>query len=141
MKLYNFAEYEVVKDTNKSNKYYYIISSLLVIGIIIILCKFNFKTYLKLPLVKQDNDYALVVDIDTLLLLEENNTIYINQKKYNYTISHVDENYTNIDNKIYQTIYLNPINYSSKTKVINGYFLKSNKTILKMVIEFIQGGL
>lgn len=113
---------------------------LITIGICIILYKFDIEVYEKYALIQNGEDFSMMIESEQIHFFEENETLYIDNKKYNYTILEVDRNYTNINNVIYQTIYINPYNYKTDSVITNCYLLRKKQTIFEMIIEFIKGG-
>lgn len=139
MKQYNFAEYEIIKENNQDNNLFRIIGLIFIIGIILVLYKFNFSIYQESILLKNDNSYLIIADIDMVDTLSANKKIIINNKQYNYRIINVGD-YTNIDGTIYQPIYLDILNYNSKIGMIKCQFLKNKTTLINSLIKFIKGG-
>lgn len=138
---FDIEDYKLIQDKENNNWLLMVIIFLLTIGIIIILCKLKFFVYEKQTLIKDNNQYYLIVnskDIDNLI---NNKIIYINQKEYRYEITKISNDYSNIDNNIYQSIYINPYNYKTDSIITECYFLKSDKTIYELIIEFVRGGI
>ena len=112
-----------------------------IIVIFIVLCKFNFQTYEKYILIKEDDRFLFMVDSKKIPDIEANSYLYIQNERYEYQIESTSSDYSNIDGNIYQVIYINPYNYKTDAIATDCYFLKSNKTIFQMLIEFIKGGI
>lgn len=134
-------DYQLVQDKNISSWLYILVLLFITVGIIIILCKFDFQVYEKQTLIKNDNDFILIIDSTKIDKLKSTPYIYINQRKYKYDITEISQDYSNIDGNIYQTIHINPYNYKTDAIITECYFLKSKKTIYKMISEFIKGGI
>lgn len=138
-KPYNFAEYNLIQDSNENNIIYRVVIILFIIGITVIICKFKFCIYEKNFLIKDNNSYLLLVDITKINELSATKKIIINKKEYDYSIKKIDKNFQNINGTIYETVYLD-LNYRNSNNVINCLFLKKKATIIEMLIEFITGG-
>ena len=134
-------DYKLIQDKNDKIWPYMLVLLFITIGIIIILCKFNFQLYEKQTLIKNDNSYILIVDSTKIEELKSNSNIYINKKKYKYNIEKISQDYSNVNGIIYQTIHINPYNYKTEAIITDCYFLKSKKTIIEMLFEFIEGGI
>ena len=132
---------KICEDKENNNWLFTLIIFLITIGIIIILCKFNFQLYEKQTLIKNDNSYILIVDSTKIEELKSNSNIYINKKRYKYNIEKISQDYSNVNGIIYQTIHINPYNYKTEAIITDCYFLKSKKTIIEMLFEFIEGGI
>lgn len=139
MKPYNFAEYNLIYPKKKMSLYK-IVLIVFLIGIIFILCKFNFHIYMKQVLLKQDNNYVIISDSNLISFLEENNKIIINSKEYYYEIKDISNNYTNINDNIYQEVTIEIKDFNSKASITECYFLKSNETLIDTIFKFITGG-
>ena len=118
-----------------------IVIFLITIGIIIILCKFKFSIYEKQTLIKDNEQHYLIVNSKDIDYYTNNKSLFINQKEYEYEIIKINNDYSNTDNNIYQTIYISPYNYKTDAVITACYFLKSRKTIYESIIEFITGGI
>lgn len=136
--LYNFQEYKIVENTRRTSIFIKTITVLIFIVILIIICKFNYKVYVKLPILKEEDKYILSIPAEEIDLLD-NNKILIDKKEYNFTIYKTELN--NINNIIIETIYLDINMYNSELKYNNCLLLKSNETLLKTIIKFIKGGI
>jgi len=134
-------DYKLIQDKNDKIWPYMLVLLFITIGIIIILCKFNFQLYEKQTLIKNDNSYILIVDSTKIEELKSNSNIYINKKRYKYNIEKISQDYSNVNGIIYQTIHINPYNYKTEAIITDCYFLKSKKTIIEMLFEFIEGGI
>lgn len=140
MNPYSFLEYEIINSKYKRNKKYKIFIVVFLIGIILFLSKFKFQIYEKNVLFKEDNGYFMVVDATKLDFYQNHKTLLINNIKYNYAITNIDSEYSNINGTIYQTIYLSLKNYDNNSNFKYCYFLIKSETLLKMIFEFITGG-
>lgn len=136
----NFDEYKKSKDNLYVNNFLIATMIFILVITILILYKFDFKTYEEHTLIKNDNYYTMILNSNDISFIENNSTLYINRKKYSYKIKKIDADYTNINNVIYQTVHIKLHNYKTESKVSKCYFLKSKKSILKSLIEFIKGG-
>lgn len=137
---WDFDDYKAI-DEIRNKSYILPVSFILLIVGIIILYKFNFYTYEKYSLIKVEDYFSVIVSSDEINFIESNNCIYINNSKYNYRIIKVDSNYNNIDNIIYQTVYIDIDNYSTEAFISNSYILKNKGTLLNRIIKFITGGI
>ena len=137
---WDFDDYKAI-DEIRNKSYILPVSFILLIVGIIILYKFNFYTYEKYSLIKVEDYFSVIVSSDEINFIESNNCIYINNNKYNYRILKVDSNYNNIDNIIYQTVYIDIDNYSTEAFISNSYILKNKGTLLNRIIKFITGGI
>lgn len=138
---YNLQEFELVKETKLSNKFANGILIIFIIGIVLIIYKFDFKIYVKYELFKENNNFMILAESNRIINIENCKYIHINNKKYNYKIKSIDSEYINISGTLYQKTYIDIENYETKANIIDAYFLKSNNTILDTVIKFITGGL
>lgn len=138
---WTMEDYQWIQDKNKKTRLWMVVLFLITIEIFIILCKFDFHVYDKQTLIKNNEDFLLIVDSKKINELESESYIYINYKKYQFDITEISTDYTNIDGNIYQTIHINPYNYKTDSIITECYFLKSKKTIWQMIIEFIKGGI
>lgn len=137
---WDFDDYKAI-DEIRNKSYILPVSFILLIVGIIILYKFNFYTYEKYSLIKVEDYFSVIISSDEINFIESNNCIYINNNKYNYRIIKVDSNYNNIDNIIYQTVYIDIDNYSTEAFISNSYILKNKGTLLNRIIKFITGGI
>ena len=135
---YNFTEYDIIFKNNKSHKIFILLVSIFLIGIIFIICRFKFKVYEKYLLIKNNEEYVLINNIENNSLITNNKTLLIDNKEYYYKINSIDEDYTNINNMIYQTIHIS-INYN-KSNYTYAYILKENNTLLNIILKSITGG-
>ena len=133
---YNSQEYEIVEKTRRISLFIKIITVLTFIILVILLCKFNFKTYSKYPLIKENDYYTLYIPVDRIDIL--NKEIYIDKKKYSYIIE--NQELININNIIYEKVNIKINNYNSNLNYINSLFLEDNETIINMLIKFTKGG-
>lgn len=138
---WTIQDYQLVIQESRLSRLPIIFILLFVIGILIVCYKFNFQTYEKYNLIKDNRGYLLIVDSLKIPELEKNSDIYIQNKRYKYKITEVDSDYSNINGNIYQTIHIDPYNYKTEAILSECFLLKENKTIFQMIIEFIQGGI
>lgn len=136
---WNFDDYQVTREIKDSYKILPSLLFILIIGIIIILYKFQFFIYWHQSLIKVDDYYSLLVDSNRVNYLEQNTDIYIKQKKYSYEIKKIDSEYTSINGTIYQTVYLDLPNYQTDAVITECQFLFSKKTIIENIMEFMKG--
>lgn len=134
-------DYQLVEDKKIRTWLCILVLLFITIGIVIILCKLDFQVYEKQTLIKNDDNFILIIDSTKITEFESTPYIYINQRKYKYEIKEIAQDYSNIDGNIYQTIYINPYNYKTDAIITECYFLKSKKTIYEMICEFIKGGI
>lgn len=140
---WTITDYRLVQDKNKNKNNWLCILVLLflTVGIITILCKLDIQVYEKQTLIKNDNDFILIIDSTKIDEFKSTPYIYINQRKYKYDIKEISQDYSNLNGNIYQTIHINPYNYKTDAIITECYFLKSKKTIYEMISEFIKGGI
>lgn len=136
---FDLTDYQLIKDKKESNIYLKIVLFLIITGILIIIYKFEFKVYDKKVLIKNEENYILLINSKQINDYKNKKYIYINQKKYAYDIIKVDDNYTNINDNIYQNLYLNLYNYKTDALVTECYFLVKKSTIYNELIKFIKG--
>lgn len=136
---FDIDDYKMCLDIKENSKLLPIIILLLVIGIVFILYKFNIKVFEQYTLIKENDNYLLIVDSSKVSYLEKEEMIYIDGKEYIFDLEEISEDYTVIDNIIFQTITLEIFDYSSKAKTTTCHFLKSNQTIFQRIIEFMKG--
>lgn len=137
---FSFEDYKIIGEI-KNKRHILLISLFLLIVGIIILCKFKFYIYDKYPLIKTDNCFSIIVSSEKINYLKTNNSIYIDNIKYYYEVLKVDTDYNNINNVVYQTIYINIVGYDSDAVISNSYILKEEGTILNKIIKFMTGGI
>lgn len=138
---WTIQEYQIMEQKNKVSIFPVIWILVFVIGISIICYKFNFKIYEKYNLIKDGDEYLLVVNSLKIHELEESSELYIHNQKYKYKILKVSSDYSSINDSIYQTVHIYPYNYKTEAIVSECFLLKENKNIFQMIIEFIQGGI
>lgn len=136
---WTLEDYRVVKEENKVPNGYLYFLILMIIGIIMIIGKIDFELYEKYSFIKENNDFILLINSSQIKDLEENEWVYIGRKKYRYQIKSVDDNYSNINNEIFETVHVNLNNYKTNAVLTDGYLLKSKKNLYQMVIDFIKG--
>lgn len=140
---FTIDDYKLIKEIDKIHFswFYIVVLFLLIVGIVLILFNYDFHVYEKQTLIKNDNDFLMIVDSKKIQEIESQAYIYINYKKYKYTIKQIDLDYSNVDGGIYQTIHINPYNYNTNSIITECYFLKSKSSIIEMIIKFIEGGI
>lgn len=134
---YSSQEYEIVENTKRISNFIKIITVLILIIEIVIIYKFNYKVYIKSILLKYEDYYTLSIPIDEIDLLNSKE-IYINNLKYNYEIYKSEIN--NLNNILYETVYIKIKEYDSNLDYTNCFILKSNKSIFDFIVKFIEGG-
>lgn len=137
---WELEDYEIIKDLKNEHKILPVVSILLIVLIIIVICKFKLYIYENQSLLKEEDNYLLILPSKKVPFYESNHDIYINQKKYNYEIINIDSNYTNIDNNIYQNVYIKVNGYKTDSIITECSFLKDDKTLFQKIVEFITGG-
>lgn len=137
---WELEDYEIIKDLKNEHKILPVVSILLIVLIIIVICKFKLYIYENQSLLKEEDNYLLILPSKKVPFYESNHDIYINQKKYNYEIVNIDSNYTNIDNNIYQNVYIKVNGYKTDSIITECSFLKDDKTLFQKIVEFITGG-
>lgn len=138
---FDLKDYALIQDKENNNWLFMIIIFLITIGIFIILYKFEFSIYEKHTLIKNNNQFFIMINSNKIADFQKEKDIYINKKKYQFEITSINQDYTNVDGNIYQTIYINPYNYKTDAIITECYFLKSKQTIYELIIEFIKGGI
>ena len=136
---FDLKDYELIQDS-KQNHWLFIVVIFLIIGIFILLYKFEFLVYEKQNLIKDNNQFIMIVNSKEINKFEDLNYIYINNKKYKYEITSISKDYSNINDIIYQTIYINPYNYKTDAIITECYILKKKETIYELIFKFIKGG-
>lgn len=136
----DFNEYEKFKDNSYKNRLLIVVIIFVLVVTVLILYKFDFKIYKENTLIKEENSYTMILNSNDISFIENTSNLYINRKKYSYKIIKIDADYTNINNIIYQKVHIKVHNYKTEAIVSECYFLKSKKSILKSLIEFIRGG-
>lgn len=138
---FTLEDYRIIKGkTIKLGKHITVLI-LIIIGLLIICSKVNFKVYEKYSLIKDNDNFIMVVSSNKLKELEDNNTIYINSKEYKYEIVSIDFNYSNINDTIFQSISIKLLAYDTNAIVTDAYLLKSDKNLYQMFVDFIEGGI
>ena len=138
---FDLNDYNLIQDKENNNWLFMIVIFLITIGIFIILYKFEFSIYEKQTLIKDNNQYFFTINSTEINDFENKKYVYINQKKYKFEIININQDYTNVNDNIYQTIYISPYNYKTDAIITECYFLKSKQTIYELIIEFIKGGI
>lgn len=138
---FDLNDYQLMEDNKLNGLRFMVVIFLMTIGIFIILYKFEFTVYEKLNLIKDNDQYLIMINSSKINDFKNTKHIYINQKKYDFEIIEVSQDYSNLNGNIYQTIYINPYNYKTDAIITECYILKSKKTIYNLIIEFIQGGI
>ena len=138
-KAYSIQEYNYIYD-NKRNNTFRLIFIMLIIGIIIILFKYDFYIYEENILIKENDNYKLVVDATNINKISKNKYIYINNKKYKYKFVKEELDYVNNNGTILETIQINIPNYNNEANIIKCHFLKNKKTLINIIIDNIRGG-
>ena len=130
---FSIDDYKLIQDIKSKDGLFTVVMFLLMIGI--------FSIYEKYSLIKEENNFIVLVNSIKINEFENNKFIYINDKKYRFKIVKIDQNYTSIEDNIYQSIYVYPYNYKTDAVITEGYFLKSKKPLYKLIIDFIRGGM
>lgn len=138
---WTIQDYQLIEKENRIGWGRMVFLIVFIIVMFIILCKFNFQTYEKYILIKEDDRFLFMVDSKKIPDIEANSYLYIQNRRYEYQIESISSDYSNIDGNIYQIIYINPYNYKTDAITTDCYFLKSSETIFQMLIEFIKGGI
>ena len=127
---WTLEDYRVVKEENNvPNRYLYFLIFMII----------DFELYKKYSFIKEKDSFILLINSSQIKDLEKNEWIYIDRKKYHYQIKSVDDNYSNINNEIFETVHVNLNNYKTNAVLTDGYLLKSKKNLYQMVIDFIKG--
>ena len=138
---FDIEDYKLIQDKENNNWLMILIIFLLIIGIFIILYKFEFSIYEKQTLIKDNEQYYLIVNSKNIDYYTKTKKLFINQEEYEYEVTKISNYYSNINDNIYQSIYINPYNYKTDAIMIECYFLKDRKIIYETIKEFITGGI
>ncbi len=138
---WTIQDYQLIQDNSKHSWVFMIFLMLGIIGIIIICYKFDFKIYEKYLLIKDNDQFLLLVNSQQIAELETHSEFYRKGEKYAYQIENISSDYSNMNGNIYQTIYINPYNYKTNAIETEIYLLKKSSTIYEIIIEFIKGGI
>ena len=138
---WTLEDYKWIQDKKENNRLLMVVLCLGIIGIFLVLYKFNFEVYQENTLIKNEDDFLLIVESQAIEELKVRSYIYINNKAYQYEIVEIEKDYSNINNIIYQTIHIKLNNYQTDSIVTKCHFLKRKKSIYQMIIEFIKGGI
>lgn len=139
-KPYSFAEYNLILENRRNDNLFKLVVIIFIIGIIILICKFKFYIYQDNVLLKMEDNYELVADINSIDKISTSKKIFINNKQYDYNTIQNDDNLSNINGTIYERLLINIPDYTENNKIIKCSFLIKKETILDMLFEFIQGG-
>lgn len=140
MNPYSFQEYEIITYQNNHNKLYKFFLALIIIGIIVLICRFKFNIYEKVLLFKDKDSYYILIDMNKSLNKEKNSYLRINGKKYNYKFISENEEITNINGTLYKAINIDINIDKYEEKYMYTYYLRKSNTIMDMIFEFIGGG-
>ena len=138
---FDLEDYNLIQDNNEKYSRIVVVLVLMLIGIFILLYKFEFQVYEKQTLIKDNDNYFLIVSSNELTYYENEKYIYINKKKYKYDTVSINNNYSNVEGIIYQTMYIKPHDYKTEAIITECYFLRSKETILERIFKFVKGGL
>lgn len=138
---FDLGDYYLIQDDEKSYWLLNVVLFLVTIGIFIILYKFEFSVFEMQTLVKDGNQFLLTISSENINDIEDIDSIYIKGKKYKFDIIKIDQDYTNINNIIYQTVTIDINKYKTDALVTKSYFLKSKQTIYELFFKFIKGGI
>ena len=133
---FDIGDYQMMQDKNLNCWLFMVVIFFVTLGILFILYKFEFSVYEKLNLIKDNDQFLIVIDSKKISAIEEIEYVYINNNKYRFDINKVSIDYTNVDDSIYQTVYINLYNYKTDALITDGYILKSKKTIYELIIEY-----
>ncbi len=137
---WDLSDYETIKEIHLKKAGSFLFLFLTTVGIILIICKFHIEVYEKYTLIKNEDHFSMITESEKVPILEKNSILYIDNQKYHYTILNIEKDYTNINNIIYQTIYIDPYNYHTNAIITNCYLLRKRETIFEYLLEFIKGG-
>ena len=140
MNPYNFHEYKIIKEKALSNKFYKIFILIFIIGMIILISKFDFKTYEKYIIIKNKNNYNLIISIEDINFITNNKHIFIDNKRYSYKIEKISDSYQSIDGTLVKDIEISIKDYKMNNDYSYCFFLRNKDTFLNMIIKFIKGG-
>ena len=140
MNPYSFQEYKIIKDKTLSNRSYKLFIILFLIGMVYLICKFDFNVYEKYIILKDNNKYNLVVSMEDIDYINRNKYIFIDNKKYSYKIEKISNSYENINGTLFKNITISIKNYKMFNDYSYCFFLRKNDTFFNMIIKFIKGG-
>ena len=142
----NIKSYIIInKKTNLITKLFISISIMILITLSI-LTQFKYKTYYQTfgQVIKENNNHKLTLYIDPykLKVIKNNNLIIIDDKKYNYTIDLIDDEYIVSDNLTnYLKVILN-VNLKQEDKINNNILevriLESDEKIIYYLKEYFK---
>lgn len=137
--VWTIADYQLMQDIKLKHSILIVPILIITIGMIYILCQYEFLIYEKQTLIKENNDYEMIVASKEITDIKNRSTLYINNQEYTYTVKKVNTDYMNLNNEIYQTIYLELSNYQTDAMMTECYFIKSRKSILNMLLDYLKG--
>ncbi len=90
-----------------------------------------------------DNKLELLVNIQDINLINDNNTLVIDNVKYNYKIYRIDNKLYRDDSfNNYKNIYLDVTKLTNIDNFVYEIKIpKENKTLYKYIIDYINGGM
>ena len=90
-----------------------------------------------------DNKLELLVNIQDINMINDNNTLVIDNVKYNYKISKIDNKLYRDDTfNNYKNLYLDVTNLTNIDNFVYEIKIpKENKTLYKYIIDYIKGGI
>lgn len=144
----NINSYIIInKKTNFITKIFIYISLSILISLTIVL-NFNYKKYYytKSNVTKINSNYNLVLYLspEKLKIIKNNDSVFIDNKKYNYKINSISNEYiiSNDFNNYIEVIL--DINLKEKDKINNNIleikFLESNKKLFYYLKEYLKEG-
>lgn len=135
---WTIEDYNLVKNQKLSIKSALVITTISLIAVVLIICKFKIQSYIKVQILKEEDNYFLILNPDQLDKFLDNEAIFIKNKKYKYELEEIEE-YTVIEGNAYQTVHIIPHNYETKKSITDAYLLIDEKTVIERVFEFIKG--
>lgn len=118
-----------------------ILSFIIIIGLIIN-STFKIVDYYKVEGIVKNSELILVLPLKKIDYIIDNNYVYIDDKKYNYSVKSLSEDIINNNNEFYQEVILD-IDLKDKNfidnKIVSSKFIINKKTILIYIYNLFKG--
>lgn len=121
---------------------YIMIIIVIILSLIIFITLFHYKTFYKARAVVDSEDNSCYVRIymplDDVKYIVDNNTLYIDKKKYNYKIKSIDKEYLTDNLNTYEVILLDinlPKKYCFQNLNLSLKIIKEDKRIIDYLIR------
>lgn len=119
-----------------------IIGAFIIIFGLIISNTVKINDYYQINGIVKDQYLSVLVSIDELKTVTENDNLYIDDIKYNYTIERIGEEIIQDSNVFYKELFLD-VDLKNKNFVDNNVikikFIAKEKTIFKYIFDLIKG--